>query len=98
MPGQPPPVFEQVVGHFSFGVAVAVGVGPPVGVAVGPGVGVGPPVVGAGGMTTGVGVPSGSGVGATNGVADWTGFGSCSFCTVYVSAGAQNEKALEEPE
>jgi hypothetical protein len=100
MPGQVPGVTEQVVGHFKLGVGppvgVAVGVGPLVGVGEGVGVGVGPPTNGARGIVTSTIGAVGSGVGAINGVADCSGFGSCSFCTVYSSPGAQNEKALVE--
>ncbi len=91
MPGQPPPGFEQVVGHFKAGVGV--GVGPP-GVAVG--VGVGPPITGATGIVTSAIDPVRNGVGAADGATLATGVGSCSLCTVYVSPGAQNEKALLE--
>ena len=94
-PGQLPSEFEQVVGHFRVGVGVAVGVGPPVG--VGEGVGLpGPWTSGACGIVTSTTGGIGRGVGANNGVADWSGLGSCSFCTLYVSPGAQNENALEE--
>jgi len=100
MPGQVPGVFEQLVGHFKVGVGppvgVAVGVGPPVGVGEGVGVEVGPPTTGASGIVTSITGGVGTGVGATNGVAAWSGFGSCSLCSVYVSPGAQNENALEE--
>jgi hypothetical protein len=100
IPGQVPGVTEQFVGHFKVGVGppvgVAVGVGPPVGVGEGVGVAVGPPTTGASGIVTSITGGAGRGVGANNGVAAWSGFGSCSFCTVYVSPGAQNENALEE--
>ena len=78
IPGQVPPGFEQVVGHFrvgvgtSVGVSDAVGVGPPVGVGLGVGVveavgvAVEPPVVGAAGTGTSSGSPAAAGVGAIN--------------------------------
>src|ERR1700687_2376976 len=78
MPGQVPPEFEQVVGRFKAGV----------------GVGVAPPTRGARGIVAVMAGPVSDGVAAANGVADWTGFGSCSLCTVYESPGAQNEYAL----
>src|SRR6266436_7513604 len=78
MPGQVPPGFEQVVGHFRAGV----------------GVGVGPPTNGATGIVTSTTAPVRNGVGAADGTTEATGVGSCSLCTVYVSPGAQNEKEL----
>jgi len=78
MPGHEPSGFEQVVGHVTFCVAVAVGVGAPVGAA--DRVGVGPLSSGAGGIVTVIeGVPSGSGVGATDGVTLSLGIGSCTL-------------------
>ena len=78
-PGQPPPGFKQVVGHFTVGVEVAVGVGP-VGVAVGVGdplgLGVGPLITGAGGIVTEMGSPSGDDVGIAVGVTSAKGVGN----------------------
>ena len=77
IPGQVPPGFEQLVGHFSVGVGVevcvnvAVGVLPLVGLGDGVGELVGvavlPPVVGAAATGTSMETPTDAGVGAING-------------------------------